>query len=78
MKKVVLLACLLMCGCDNTASEIALPTDITMPDGLKDCKFFKIDAPGVGGIGYMRVVRCPNSSTTNVTGKSDTVTGIDE
>ena len=76
MKKAVLLACLLMCGCDNTASEIALPTDITMPDGLKDCKFFKLAMPGT--VGYMRVVRCPNSSTTNVTGKSDTVTVIDE
>ena len=61
MKKLMIAIVLLtLAGCGDPSAKDS--TDKWMlPDGLKDCKIYSL-SNGKGG--YMRVVRCPNSSTT--------------
>lgn len=59
IRKIAILGVFLaLAGCQPSAREESYPV---LPDGLKDCKFYTISQ---GNLGYMRVVRCPNSSTS--------------
>lgn len=68
-----------LAGCQPHAEKLDFPV---IPDGLKDCQFFKL---GQGGLGRdIMVVRCPNSSTSTTyqqsngkTTSSKTVVNID-
>lgn len=44
-------------ACTPSANEVSYPV---LPDELKDCKFFRVDNGGFP----IRVVRCPNSTTS--------------
>lgn len=74
MKKLLLIACVLaLAGCmKNEYKAISYPV---LPDGLKDCQFFRV-ASAEGD--SMQVTRCPNSTTTTATrqGKSGTSTVV--
>ncbi len=63
--KTVILAVLIaaaLAGCgDPTATEGAPVPNSVIPEGLKDCKFYKLQT-SVGNTYH--VVRCPNSSTS--------------
>lgn len=55
-------------GCDPTYTDKS--TSYLMPEGMKDCKVYKLE--GDGNSKTLTVVRCPHSdaSTTYKTGKS--------
>ena len=63
MNKLILLCVLLaITGCTPSASQLDFPV---LPDGLKDCKFFYLrDGSGTN----ITVARCPNSTTSVVSG----------
>lgn len=48
-----------MLGCSKRTSESS--DEFVLPDGLKDCKVFRMDN---GRMTHVIVVRCPNSSTS--------------
>ena len=57
MKKLILIA-LLLTGCTDSYKELSFPL---VPDGLKDCGFYKIgNSDGLA----LYVARCPNSQTS--------------
>jgi hypothetical protein len=57
MKKLILIA-LLLTGCEDSYKEVSFPI---VPDGLKDCEFYKVsNSDGL----YLYVARCPNSQTS--------------
>lgn len=58
MKYLIALSIILLAGCTPSAQEQTWPI---LPDGLKDCKFYKLTDDSANTI---RVVRCPMSSTT--------------
>lgn len=58
---IPLLMAVFAAGCTPGAHETQpVPREI-LPEGLKDCKFYRLDYSNGGG---MTVVRCPHSSTT--------------
>lgn len=58
MKYLIALTLVLLAGCTPSAEEKTWPI---LPDGLKDCKFYKLrDDSG----NTITVVRCPASSTS--------------
>lgn len=72
MKYLIIIATLLLSACTPSGHEVVMPV---IPDGLKDCKFFKLtDENGT----VIRVVRCPMSSTsaTYQSGKVSTTTVV--
>jgi hypothetical protein len=72
----ILVFAVMISGCAPSAEERTANFTV-MPDGLKDCKIYRISDGMMVGI---TVVRCPNSSTTSSThvGKTKkTVTTID-
>jgi hypothetical protein len=71
MNKLILLCVLLtMVGCTPKASQLDFPV---LPDGLKDCKFFYLqDGSGTN----ITVARCPNSTTSVVSGGKHKRTSI--
>lgn len=50
-------AAVVLVGCSPSYESMSMPV---LPDELKDCKFYYVSNGGP----YMRVVRCPNSSTS--------------
>ena len=46
-----------LAGCENSAQQDVFPV---LPEALKDCVFYSLHAGG----DHIRVVRCPNSSTS--------------
>ena len=63
MKKLILLCSLLaITGCTPSVSQLDFPV---LPDGLKDCKFFYLRN---GSGTSITVARCPNSSTSVISG----------
>lgn len=60
MKKVLLLLCLVFCGCSYSSEEVKLTV---MPKELEDCRMFHIE----NGMDHFTVMRCPNSTTTTTT-----------
>lgn len=58
-------AAIILAGCNPNYQPLSMPV---LPDELKDCKFYWI----TNGDITMRVVRCPNSttSTTYTSGKT--------
>lgn len=69
MIKYLLLAVLLLSGCDAYNQDVT--RKYIMPQGLNDCKVYSVRADGGG---YITVVRCPNSSTTSRFGKGGNAT----
>ena len=67
MKKLVILVSLLLIGCGdfvtgiNPHQKLSFPT---LPRDLHDCRFYKIS----NGEEVLRVVRCPNSTTSTQSG----------
>ena len=58
MKRILILVILAsLMGCDSAVEQ----TWPVVPDGLKDCQIYKLKN---GGGAVLRVVRCPNSSTS--------------
>ena len=57
MKILAIAAALLLSACSPQYRTLDFPL---LPEELKDCKFFVVS----NGTAEMRVVRCPNSSTT--------------
>ena len=75
MKSWILVFAVMLSGCAPSAEERTANFTV-MPEGLKDCKVYRIS----DGSENITVVRCPNSSTTssNRIGKTKkTVTTID-
>jgi hypothetical protein len=75
MKSWILVFAVMISGCAPSAEERTANFTV-MPDGLKDCKIYRIS----DGVENITVVRCPNSSTTSSyrIGKTKkTVTTID-
>jgi hypothetical protein len=71
MNKLILLCVLLaITGCTPSAGQLDFPV---LPDGLKDCKFFYIRD---GGGTSITVARCPNSTTSVVSGGKHKRTSI--
>ena len=58
MKYLIVLSIILLAGCSPSAEEKVWPI---LPDGLKDCKFYKLRDDSANTI---TVVRCPMASTT--------------
>lgn len=58
MKYLIGLTLILLAGCTPSAQEQTFPV---VPEGLKDCKFYKLTDESANTI---RVVRCPGSSTS--------------
>lgn len=58
-------AAVVLAGCSPNYNSLSMPV---LPDELKDCKFYIV----TDGIRELRVVRCPNSttSTTYSSGKT--------
>ena len=71
MKRFILVATLAsLAGCTPSATQINFPT---VPDELKDCKFYEI----VNGTGSrITVGRCPESSTTVQMGNKARTTSV--
>ena len=71
MNKIILLCVLLaITGCTPSASQLDFSV---LPDGLKDCKFFYLrDGSGIN----ITVARCPNSTTSVVSGGKHKRTSI--
>jgi hypothetical protein len=58
MKYTLILSLMILAGCTPSATEIVWPV---VPDGLKDCKFYKLkDTKG----NTLSIARCPLSATT--------------
>lgn len=57
-KLLIALSLVAMLGCSKHTSESS--DEFVLPDGLKDCKVFRMDN---GRLTQVIVVRCPNSST---------------
>lgn len=55
--KYLCLIVVFLAACTPTAKEVLPPV---LPEGLKDCKFYEL----FDGGSYMKVVRCPSSSTS--------------
>jgi hypothetical protein len=73
MKSWILVFAVMLSGCAPSAEERTANFTV-MPEGLKDCKVYRIS----DGSENITVVRCPNSSTTSRIGKTKkTVTTID-
>jgi hypothetical protein len=75
MKSWILVFAVMLSGCAPSAEERTANFTV-IPDGLKDCKIYRISDGGEN----ITVVRCPNSSTTSSyrIGKTKkTVTTID-
>ena len=71
MNKLILLCVLLaITGCTPSANQLDFPV---LPDGLKDCKFFYL-RDGSGN--HITVARCPNSTTSVVSGSKNKRTSI--
>lgn len=64
----ILLSLVVLSGCERSTSERT--DDFILPEGLKHCKIYKLS----NGISHMKVVHCPNSttSTTHSCGKNCT------
>ena len=58
MRLLIALSIILLAGCTPSAQEQTWPI---LPDGLKDCKFYKLTDDSANTI---TVVRCPMASTT--------------
>jgi hypothetical protein len=58
MKYIVMILAVVLAGCTPSAQEQTFPV---VPEGLKDCKFYKLTDESANTI---RVVRCPGSSTS--------------
>ena len=58
MKYRIGLTLIVLAGCTPSAQEQTWPV---LPEGLKDCKFYKLTDESTNTI---RVVRCPASSTS--------------
>ena len=59
-------AAVVLAGCSPNYNSLSMPV---LPDELKDCKFYIV----TDGIRELRVVRCPNSTTSttyNSSGKT--------
>jgi hypothetical protein len=65
-------AALITVGCDAYVKQTEIA--VTLPDGLKDCKFFTVKPNTDASV--LNIVRCPNSSTSvnYRSGKSDFTT----
>lgn len=60
IKLLLISAMVVLAGCTPTPSAKQFTPEV-VPDGLTDCKFYSItDNKG----STMRIVRCPNSSTS--------------
>lgn len=79
MKYIVLISMLMLAGCGEYAPEreVEQPVqfEMNMPEGLKDCKTFRVTAKGDIGI-VVLVTRCPNSTTTTHSSGKGSVTSI--
>lgn len=60
-------------GCSKTHN---ITDNYNLPDELKDCKFYRVE--GFNGASSLRVVRCPNSSTSTTYGKNQTTIVIED
>lgn len=58
--KFVLIAAIGLAACSPSGKEVTGNFPI-MPEGLKDCKIYDLQSDGGS---HVRVVRCPNSSTS--------------
>jgi hypothetical protein len=58
----ILLASFNVCA-ENSSREISFPKE-ALVEGLKDCRFFYVRIDGMLLDQHVRVVRCPNSSTS--------------
>lgn len=58
MKKLIIIAALLLTGCDSYTDDLSSRYDL--PKGLEDCKVYRM-TPSRGKDLY--IVRCPNSVT---------------
>ena len=64
MKKLILLCALLVItGCTPKADQLNFPI---LPEELKDCKFYYLRSENGGH--SITVARCPNSSTSVISG----------
>ena len=61
---------IVLSGCNNDPSYTDKSTSYLMPEGMKDCKVYRLE--GEGNSKTLTVVRCPSSdtSTTYRVGKS--------
>lgn len=58
-KSLLLISVLFLIGCEKYTTEIS--GDYVLPEGLADCKIYRLQNDGGGQI---KVVRCPNSDTS--------------
>lgn len=82
MKFAVTVMLLALAGCDRIPASSKEDNQFVMPDGLKDCKVFRLTSAYTSGSGaenLLTVVRCPNSTTTSRTGEKNaqTVTTVE-
>lgn len=60
-KLILIISLLILSGCNSEVYEMK---SNVIPEGLKDCKFYYIYDPTENSVGEMKIVRCPNSSTS--------------
>lgn len=71
----VALFAVFLIGCDKQTREVS--GEYALPGGLQDCKIFYLTGGGGGGLSLLKVMRCPNSSTsTNYTSGKTTHTNV--
>lgn len=75
IKFLVILSLLLLSACSKKTYDVS--EDYVMPDGLKDCKIFRVES---GGLNELYITRCNSSVSTTRPGKHaiNTITTEDE
>lgn len=70
MKKLIIIAALLITGCTPETTEIS--DTYSLPKGLQDCQIYQMS----GSIARLYVVRCPNSTTSTTTTSGKITTSV--
>lgn len=66
MKYVLLILLAMVVACSKTEN---ITTEMDIPTELSDCQFFKVAQKN--GMHAVRVLRCPNSTTTTIDARYD-------
>jgi len=68
---IVTVATMMLGGCDPSGEAYKPVPDSVLPEGLKDCTFYRVTPANQA---TLHIIRCPNSSTTTITSGKTPVT----